>query len=205
MVECDLVVKGSVAGVRRGWLRQADGSFLDDTGTGPALSDGELRALATVDAPLTYTCVPPGSGLRAGIDRDRDSLLDGSDNCPGSANLDQNDSDGDTRGNACDQDDDNDEVLDDYETNTGVFVSAFDTGTDPLLEDTDGDGQSDGLELTLGSDPTDPTSVPEPDRGVAQIAALLTVAALAARRRRHGLAARPCEPSANRFASTVES
>jgi len=26
---------------------------------------------------LTYTCTPPGSGVRAGIDRDEDGVLDG--------------------------------------------------------------------------------------------------------------------------------
>jgi hypothetical protein len=46
------------------------------------------------------------------------------------------------------------------ETNTGIFVSALDTGTDPLEPDTDGDGFSDGEEVVAGADPNDPTSVP---------------------------------------------
>lgn len=28
---------------------------------------------------ITYTCVPPGSGLRIGLDRDEDGILDGDD------------------------------------------------------------------------------------------------------------------------------
>ena len=57
-----------------------------------------------------------------------------------------------------DDDDDNDGLLDIVETNTGVFNSATDTGTDPLNPDTDGDGIDDGLEVSGGSDPTDPNS-----------------------------------------------
>jgi hypothetical protein len=42
------------------------------------LTDANLRALAsTAGQELTYTCVPPGSGTRAGIDRDEDGTLDG--------------------------------------------------------------------------------------------------------------------------------
>jgi hypothetical protein len=28
---------------------------------------------------ITYTCVPPGSGWRIGLDRDEDGILDGND------------------------------------------------------------------------------------------------------------------------------
>ncbi len=47
------------------------------------------------------------------------------------------------------------------ETETGVFVSASDTGTNPLLRDTDGDGHDDGAEVAAGSDPNDPASRPQ--------------------------------------------
>ena len=52
--------------------------------------------------PLTYTCVPPGSGTRMGIDRDEDTALDGLDNCPAVANTDQLDADEDGIGDVCD-------------------------------------------------------------------------------------------------------
>ncbi|MDG2050850.1 MAG: hypothetical protein P8M78_11875 [Myxococcota bacterium] len=62
----------------------------------------DLRALAVSEGPLTYAWVAPGSGVRAGIDRDLDSVLDGLDNCPGYDNLDQLDDDGDGIANICD-------------------------------------------------------------------------------------------------------
>ena len=159
VTECDLVVKGSVGGVPRGWLLDtSSGTFDDDVGGN--IGDTALRALAVSEGPLTYTCVPPGSGLRMGINRDRDLHLDGVDNCPDAENDVQTNTDTDAMGDACDQDDDNDTLLDDYETDTGVFVSATDTGTDPLLADTDGDGFGDAFEVSNGSDPTDPLSLP---------------------------------------------
>jgi hypothetical protein len=51
-------------------------------------------------------------------------------------------------------DSDGDGLADSVETNTGVFVDATDTGTDPLVADTDGDGVDDGAEVLAGTDPT---------------------------------------------------
>ncbi len=54
-----------------------------------------------------------------------------------------------------DPDDDDDGLNDVVETDTGVFVDETDTGTDPLVADTDGDGLTDGDEVNVyGSDPT---------------------------------------------------
>jgi YVTN family beta-propeller protein len=79
--ECDLIVKGTVGGVQRGWrMSSVSGAFLGDKATDPPLTDGQLRALATTPGQeLTYTCAPPGSGIRMGIDRDLDGILDGDD------------------------------------------------------------------------------------------------------------------------------
>jgi DNA-binding beta-propeller fold protein YncE len=150
--ECDLIVKGSVGGIERGWVREAGGLFLDDLGN--TIADAALRALATSEGPLTYTCAPPGSGTRMGTDRDNDALGDG------------------------------------VETDTLVFNGLQDTGTSPILADTDGDGWSDGEEVDeYGTDPTDPLSFPDAPSneipalpGVAGLALGLCLAAAAYRR-----------------------
>jgi hypothetical protein len=68
--ECDLVVKGRIAGVPRGWWLSATNTFTPDSAAGAVLGDAALRALAnTAGQELTYTCVPPDSGQRLGIDR----------------------------------------------------------------------------------------------------------------------------------------
>lgn len=43
-------------------------------------------------------------------------------------------------------DSDNDGINDSFETNTGIYVGPFDTGTDPTKSDTDNDGLLDGVE-----------------------------------------------------------
>ena len=153
--ECDLIAKGTVGSAPRGWLYDpTSGDFDDDTGG--TITDAALRALATTEGPITFTCVPPGSGVRMALNRDRDSLLDGNDNCQDAANDLQTDTDGDLAGDACDQDDDGDALLDVYESGTGTFVSGFDAGTDSLNPDSDGDGLLDGAEVLAGTDPNDP-------------------------------------------------
>jgi hypothetical protein len=156
--ECDLIVKGSVGGIAHGWFREASGLFRSDLGS--TVSDVALRALATSEGPLTYTCAPPGSGVRMGIDRDEDSVLDGLDNCPAADNSDQLDTDLDSAGDVCDADDDNDGLSDLVETNTGTYLNPTNTGTNPLLADTDGDNFVDGVEVAAGSDPTNASSIP---------------------------------------------
>ena len=53
-----------------------------------------------------------------------------------------------------DPDSDEDGIKDRFETGTGIYVSPTNTGTNPLLADTDADGLNDGIEITQhGSDP----------------------------------------------------
>lgn len=53
-------------------------------------------------------------------------------------------------------DTDRDGLSDAVETNTGVYVSATDTGSHPAAYDTDGDFVSDGAEVLAGSNPVSP-------------------------------------------------
>ncbi len=54
------------------------GDFETDRVEEAPLSDGAIRALAnTAEQEITFTCVPPGSGVRIGIDRDGDGYGDG--------------------------------------------------------------------------------------------------------------------------------
>lgn len=59
-----------------------------------------------------------------------------------------------------DLDTDDDLIQNDAETNTGTFVDAGDTGTDPNDSDTDDDGVIDGVEVSLGTDPNDAFDFP---------------------------------------------
>ena len=78
-------------------------------------------------------------------DSDGDGIPDGSDNCTDTPNPDQNDNDGDTMGDACDDDDDNDGVLDvsdncPFTSNSGQEDNDSDTFGDACDPDDDNDG-----------------------------------------------------------------
>ena len=75
--ECDLIVKGIVAGQQRGWYRTAAGGFRSDRASEPLLARKKLEKYTeTTRQPLTFTCTPPGSGVRMGVDRDEDGFFD---------------------------------------------------------------------------------------------------------------------------------
>jgi YVTN family beta-propeller protein len=75
---CNLVVTGSMASEARSWLFQpGTGTYTPDrSGEGP-LSQAALDALASGGRPVTYTCAPPGSGVRMALDRDEDGARNG--------------------------------------------------------------------------------------------------------------------------------
>ena len=76
--ECDLVAKTEVVDAEVGFLYIGSGLFRSDRHALPPIQDAALQLLATHGGrPVTYTCVPPGSGERIGVDRDGDGAWDG--------------------------------------------------------------------------------------------------------------------------------
>ena len=74
----ELIVKGTIDGRRHGLLYQpALSSYTSDkAGLGP-FSQAQLKAKIASGDTLSLTGVPPGSGLRMGVDRDLDGVRDG--------------------------------------------------------------------------------------------------------------------------------
>ncbi|HSS01421.1 MAG TPA: thrombospondin type 3 repeat-containing protein, partial [Kofleriaceae bacterium] len=66
-----------------GFLYIGSGMYRPDRKAQPAIAEAALRDLA-LGHPLTYTCVPPGSGLRLAVDRDGDGFWDGDERAAGS-------------------------------------------------------------------------------------------------------------------------
>ena len=79
---------------------------------------------------------------------------------------------GPTPGLVADSDDDGDGLADSIETDTGTYIDATDTGTDPLNPDTDGDGICDGPNAVPGVCVAGPDSDPN---GAGQPATLVAV------------------------------
>jgi len=75
--DCDLVAKGRVSGQPRGWLYLGGDQWEPDKSAESNIDTATLLALAGSGSEVTVTGVPPGSGVRMGIDRDRDTYLDG--------------------------------------------------------------------------------------------------------------------------------
>jgi DNA-binding beta-propeller fold protein YncE len=85
--ECDLVVKASTERCEQGFVYE-NGTFRPDSSRAPSMTLGEVQGLLVPEddahhghhaaaSSLTFTCVPPGSGYRIGIDRDADGIADG--------------------------------------------------------------------------------------------------------------------------------
>ncbi|MDB4966052.1 MAG: hypothetical protein JWN44_1741 [Myxococcales bacterium] len=75
--ECDLVATGKVFGIPVGFYWNG-ATWSPNSTRLPAVQDSVVRGLAgTATDALTFTCVPVGSGWRAGVDRDGDGFADG--------------------------------------------------------------------------------------------------------------------------------
>jgi hypothetical protein len=83
--ECDLVVKTSFLHQEFGFFYAGAGQLVGDRQSLPPIADSALRLIASAaNRPVTYMCVPPGSGVRIGVDRDEDGHLDGDERDAGS-------------------------------------------------------------------------------------------------------------------------
>jgi len=129
-----------------------------------ALTGGGAALLASTapSAVFAGSGVSVGQGEALGL---AGSAVDLATSAPGywpivAGSLPSLDLDGDGIANFRDDDADGDGLLGAFETATGVFVSASDTGSDPLVLDTDGDGFPDGFEVARGTDPNDAASFP---------------------------------------------
>jgi hypothetical protein len=75
--ECDLIAKTERSGDEAGFVYIGGGRFRSDRRSRPPLLDAAVREARHHGAPVTFTCVPPGSGERIGVDRDGDGSWDG--------------------------------------------------------------------------------------------------------------------------------
>jgi len=103
---------------------------------------GDCRTDAT--CPLGAICVRQRCLTDVEADRDRDGVPDLGDGCPDIANADQDDLDGDGRGDVCDVDDDDDDVPDSLDNCPRTPNAA--------QADRDSDGQGDACEGDLDAD-----------------------------------------------------
>jgi len=154
VTECDLVVKGLVAGLERGYLYNPVAVVFDSDRIGdPPLDQTQMDAIAEVDGQyLTYTCAPPGSGTRMGIDRDLDGALDRDE-------LDSGTDPANTGSivTACSdgQDNDGDGLTDAADPACAAGATDIENPQCSDGVDNDGDGNADGADVDCVSDRDD--------------------------------------------------
>jgi len=90
-------------------------------------------------------CLAGITSLRVLIDTDSDSINDSLDNCISVSNQDQFDTDEDTLGDACDPDDDNDNVLDEDDAFPLDATETLDTDSDGTGNNADVDDDNDNV------------------------------------------------------------
>jgi hypothetical protein len=97
------------------------------------------------------------------VDSDGDGILDSQDNCPSVSNADQKDTDGDSIGDACDSDDDNDgfsDISDAFPLNPNEWI---DTDKDGIGNNADLDDDNDGVADINDAFPLDPSESKDAD------------------------------------------
>jgi hypothetical protein len=88
--DCDLMARGWDETALRGWL-YGNSVFNGDRGDETPLPlEALLNRYRVLGEPLTFTCVPPGDGVRSALDRDLDGHQDGDELLAGSDPADAN-------------------------------------------------------------------------------------------------------------------
>lgn len=101
--------------------------------------------------------------LMEDVDSDGDGILDSKDNCPSVSNADQKNTDGDSSGDACDSDDDNDgvpDISDAFPLNPNEWA---DTDGDGIGNNADPDDDNDGVADEQDAFPLDPSESKDAD------------------------------------------
>ncbi|WP_455200834.1 hypothetical protein, partial [Kaarinaea lacus] len=83
--ECDLIASHN----GRGYLYIGNDYFKSDIANEENIKDNKLRNLS-VDGNITYTCTPPGNGMRLALDRDMDGVYNGDEIAAGTNPADPN-------------------------------------------------------------------------------------------------------------------
>jgi len=150
-------------GVHGSQLWKSDGSNPGTVQLTNSLSSGprELKAFGN-KLFLSVSTDQYGKELWAfteGSDSDRDGIDDVTDNCPAISNADQLNTDGDSQGNICDDDDDGDGVLDDQDAFPLDASESIDTDSDGIGNNADLDDDNDLIpdvwEIDNGLNPLD--------------------------------------------------
>jgi hypothetical protein len=88
--DCDLTARGWEEKALRGWLLRNGVFYGDRSDETPLRPEALLSRYRHNGEPITFTCVPPGDGLRSALDRDLDGYLDNDELLAGSDSANAN-------------------------------------------------------------------------------------------------------------------
>jgi hypothetical protein len=88
---CEVIARGMVVGQPRSWLYRGSNLWQSDKAAEVQISTSTLRNMGEWGTEVTAMAVPPGTGRRIGLDRDRDGAMDGDELDAGTDPGDPND------------------------------------------------------------------------------------------------------------------